>query len=136
MATEYPDAIPPNYLQKLPTTDGGNGVKVPSLAQTRSGRDEFITPITIWERQLSTGLYLPPGVVADDNDVGKPRVKTSSKNIVAINSSGEIIAEDVREYRGESTDTKPTTNVPLYSTFVEMDKRNIFYWNGTGWVGF
>lgn len=32
-----------------------------ALGQTRNGQDEFITPIALWERDASSGLYLPPG---------------------------------------------------------------------------
>jgi hypothetical protein len=60
------------YPQQLP--EDANSIKHVSIGQTRDGKDEWITPVTMWERNKSSGLYLPPGVLSDD-DVAIPRVK-------------------------------------------------------------
>ena len=70
------------------------------------------------------------GVAVTEN--GEVKVQQYG-SIVSINSDGSIASEQVREYRGLSADTKPTSNIPLYSTFIEMDTQNIYYWNGTNW---
>lgn len=54
-------------------------------------------------------------------------------NVFSVNSAGTVVESNVSEYRGLSTDTKPN-NVALYSTFLEMDTSNVFYYNGTSWV--
>ena len=36
-------------------------------------------------------------------------------------------------YKGTSTDTKPTSNVPLYSMFHELDTGDHFYFDGEEW---
>ena len=85
-----------------------------------------------------TGSDLIPYIGVDrDNDglVDTIEVKLV-RNVVSVDQNGNIVADYVWECRGLSTDTKPTTDVPLYSTFIEMDKRNIYYWTGTEWVGF
>lgn len=38
-----------------------------------------------------------------------------------------------KKYIGLSTNTKPTTNVVIYSTFTEMDTLDRYYWDGTTW---
>ena len=39
-----------------------------------------------------------------------------------------------REYRGLSTDTKPTVNVGLNSLFLELDTSKFYYWSGSAWA--
>lgn len=39
-----------------------------------------------------------------------------------------------REYRGLSTDTKPTDNVGLNSLFLELDTGDFYYWSGSAWA--
>jgi hypothetical protein len=41
-----------------------------------------------------------------------------------------------KEYYGKSTDTKPTTNVPTGASFLEMDTKNVFMYDGTTWIQF
>lgn len=77
--------------------------------------------------------------MAIDPDTGKPMPKSAVQltgSIVAVDSSGNIVSQNVSEFRGKSTSVKPTTNVPLYSTFMEMDTQNIYYWDGSSWVVF
>ena len=38
------------------------------------------------------------------------------------------------EYKGESTDTKPTENVAVNSIFFELDTGDFYYFNGTAWA--
>lgn len=39
-----------------------------------------------------------------------------------------------RIIRGVSTDTKPTTNLPVNYIFIETDTRAVHYWDGTSWL--
>ena len=41
--------------------------------------------------------------------------------------------EETRDLRGLSTDTKPTTGIPLYATFLELDTGKLYYWTGSVW---
>lgn len=61
-----------SYTQTM--HEDANGIRHVSIGQTRATKQEWITPTAMWERQISTGLYLPPGVEADDSDIGKPRM--------------------------------------------------------------
>lgn len=58
---------------------------------------------------------------------------TMSKDAVFIaNQNGaNTIVGDV-EYRGLSTDTKPTENVVNGSSFIEMDTGSIFFFDAAG----
>ena len=58
------------------------------------------------------------------------------EGVVSVDSSGAVVEDKVKEYRGLSSDTKPTGDIPRNSTFVEMDTRNIYYWNGLSWEAF
>lgn len=42
----------------------------------------------------------------------------------------------VNEYRGLSTDTKPTTDVPNGSIFIEIDTGNIYFYDSANntWI--
>lgn len=37
------------------------------------------------------------------------------------------------DYKGESTDTKPTEGVGVNSLFWELDTNDFYYFNGTEW---
>ena len=37
------------------------------------------------------------------------------------------------EYIGLSSDTKPTSNITVGSTFFETDTSNVYIFNGTAW---
>ena len=74
--------------------------------------------------------------IDDSQDANNNFNVSQNGSIISINPDGSIADTDVKEYRGLSTDTKPTAGVPKYSTFVEMDTNNIFYFDGTGWVGY
>lgn len=52
---------------------------------------------------------------------------------LGVDASGNLLPQ-ANSYRGLSTSVKPTTNIPLYSTYLEMNTSNIYYWNGTSWV--
>lgn len=39
----------------------------------------------------------------------------------------------IYEFSGESTDTKPTENIPVNSLFLELDKKETYYFDGTTW---
>lgn len=38
-----------------------------------------------------------------------------------------------KEYKGESTDTKPTENVGVNSLFLELDTGDFYYFDGEEW---
>ena len=40
----------------------------------------------------------------------------------------------IHRFIGESFDTKPTTGVPVGSTFFETDTKNTFIYSGSAWV--
>lgn len=68
----------------------GDGLRGAAIAQTRDGKDELITPVTLWERNRNTGLYLPPGMLADA-DVAKPRVEATLTGSKARISSEPVV---------------------------------------------
>lgn len=43
-------------------------------------------------------------------------------------------ATNYAEYRGLSTDSKPTTGVGANSLFIELDTGNIYYFTGAAWA--
>jgi|GEM_PF-5445444 len=43
------------------------------------------------------------------------------------------VAKLPQEFIGLSTDTKPTTDVPVGSTFYEADTKNGYIWDGSAW---
>ncbi len=96
------------YPQQLP--EDANSIKHVSIGQTRDGKDEWITPVTMWERNKSSGLYLPPGVLSDD-DVAIPRVKAQLYGTIVgievtrpnsiILEPGQKIYEPVVDFRDE-----------------------------------
>lgn len=38
------------------------------------------------------------------------------------------------EYKGLSTDTKPTETAPVNALFLELDTGDFYYYNGTAWA--
>ena len=72
--------------------------------------------------------------IDDSQDANNNFNVSQNGSIVAINPDGSIAENNVPEYRGLSTDTKPTADVPLYSYFIEVDTDNIYYFDGTEWV--
>ena len=102
---------PTNPLHNIITDEAGNPVPQKYDPEANSGQGGM--------------------VVVSTEDVQKVQ---QSGSIVAVNADGSIAAENVREYRGLSTDTKPTSDVPLYSIFSEMDTANDYYWDGSRWV--
>lgn len=44
----------------------------------------------------------------------------------------EILNGSCADYRGVSTDTKPS-NAPLYSIYLELDTGNFYYFTGEEW---
>lgn len=38
------------------------------------------------------------------------------------------------EYKGLSTDTKPTETAPVNALFLELDTGDVYYFNGTAWA--
>lgn len=37
-------------------------------------------------------------------------------------------------YKGLSTDPKPTTGVEVNALFLELDTKNWYYWDGSSWL--
>jgi hypothetical protein len=70
-----------------------------------------------------------------DNKDGSYSVATSlsGRNLV-VDSSGNVLQDQAKEYRILSTSPKPASNIPYLSTLSEIDTGNNFYWNGTTWV--
>lgn len=50
-----------------------------------------------------------------------------------IREDGTVINE-ANEYFGKSTDTKPTANVQIGSTFFEIDTTTVYMFDGSNWV--
>ncbi|MGZ3814832.1 MAG: hypothetical protein ACXVA0_24070 [Mucilaginibacter sp.] len=38
------------------------------------------------------------------------------------------------ELYGKSTDTKPTSNVKVGTSFFEIDTKTVYMWDGTSWA--
>lgn len=66
-----------DYTQILNTDY--NGLEHVAIGQTRGGNDEWITPVTLWELDTSTGLYMPPGISTNPK---APRVVINGSLIV------------------------------------------------------
>ncbi len=64
-----------------------NGRRHVSIGQTRDGKDEWITPVTMWERDKNSGLFLPPGLLSDE-DVAMPRMKVQQSGTNVLIASG------------------------------------------------
>ena len=81
------------FTQKI--SEDAAGRKHVSIGQTRDGKDEWITPVTMWEKNKLSGLYLPPGFLPDD-DVAMPRVKVQlpgSENFAKDLTIQEVTSE-------------------------------------------
>ena len=107
------------YPQQLP--EDANSIKHVSIGQTRDGKDEWITPVTMWERNKSSGLYLPPGVLSDD-DVAIPRVKAQLYGILT-----ELFGESL-------SDRPPANSVSVGTTFMVVGDTVVYQSNGEDWV--
>lgn len=44
-----------------------------------------------------------------------------------------ITRVNLYEYKGLSTDTKPTEGVPVNALFLELDTGAFYYYDGTAW---
>lgn len=51
-------------------------------------------------------------------------------NMISINSNKQ---KDEHDYKGLSTDTKPT-NCAVNSLFLELDTGDFYYFDGTDWA--
>lgn len=105
------------------------GVKTVSIGQTREGKDEWITPVSLWERNKNTGLYLPPGVMAKA-DVAKPRVEVANDDAIPVQLSGTIM-----EIYGATIANRPNANsVPIGATYMAVNSQEVWQSNGADWV--
>lgn len=50
--------------------------------------------------------------------------------MITVNTSRQA---NEHEYKGLSTDTKPTENVGVNSLFFELDTGDFYYFNGSTW---
>jgi len=58
---------------------------------------------------------------------------------VPVDENGNVgiqITGSNMEYYGKSTDTKPTAGVKIGSTFLEIDTKTVYIFDGTNWVVF
>ena len=76
-----------------------------------------------------SGVLIPRKVTDDGYDIMR-----QTGSIVAVNSDGSLESEQPKEYRFESGSTKPTGDIPKFSTLIEMDGTNEYYYDGTQWV--
>lgn len=65
--------------------------------------------------------------------LGKPASEEALEELKAEVAALREEFDARKEYRGLSTDTKPTEDIPLYATFLEMDTKDVFYFDGTEW---
>lgn len=82
------------YPQQLP--EDANSIKHVSIGQTRDGKDEFITPVTIWEVDKSTGKHVPAGGSAE---VNAPRVKLDTEaqtTLEAVQAELELVKSELQ----------------------------------------
>ncbi len=111
------------FTQKI--SEDAAGRKHVSIGQTRDGKDEWITPVTMWEKNKLSGLYLPPGFLPDD-DVAMPRVKVQlpgSENfakdltIQEVTSELELVKAELQTIK--TNQLSGDQKVQLYGTVVE-----------------
>lgn len=67
-----------------------SGVKLVSVGQNRGPLtgDEWITPMTMWELDETTGVYMPPG---ESNNPKSPRVRIDPKHIMLDDDGNEVV---------------------------------------------
>lgn len=51
-----------------------------------------------------------------------------------LNRVGASEVDKSAEFRGLSTDTKPTQGLNEGDVFLEMDTGEVAFWNGTQWI--
>lgn len=62
-------------------------------------------------------------------------VNSAGTEIFTATAPGNVqITGSIMEYYGKSTDTKPTSNVKIGSTFFEIDSKEVYMFDGTSWV--
>jgi hypothetical protein len=66
------------FTQQMGRSGDANPCPTVSIGQTRNGKDEWITPITIYEFDPGTGLYFPPGVL---NSPAAPRFNIADSSL-------------------------------------------------------
>lgn len=44
-----------------------------------------------------------------------------------------VTKRNLYEYKGLSTDTKPTFGIPVNALFLELDTGDFYYFDGTSW---
>lgn len=85
----------------------GDGKYGFQLAQTRSGVEEHVMPVTLWELDTASNLYMPPG--ASENPK-RPRVEATLSQLAALASEEKLEAVRVLlaslDSKDYSTETK------------------------------
>ena len=90
------------YPQQLP--EDANSIKHVSIGQTRDGKDEWITPVTMWERNKSSG-HISAGVLSDDDVANQDKT-----NICFIQGVG-------------LSSQPPPGNTPLFNILTNLINR-------------
>ena len=82
------------------------------------------------------GSSFPQYFDTETNNYETVEGKGGAINVVITDgeSTGGSVSTKPREYFGNSTDTKPTVDVTLGSTFFEIDKTKISMFDGTKWM--
>ena len=141
------------YPQQLP--EDANSIKHVSIGQTRDGKDEFITPVTIWEVDKSTGKHVPAG---GSTEVNAPRVKLDTEAQTALDGvktelelvkaelelvkanqlSGDQkvqLSGTIMEIYGATVDQRPDpTTVPVGAGYMAVNTGDVWQSNGFEWV--
>ncbi|SNY19443.1 hypothetical protein SAMN06265827_105122 [Orenia metallireducens] len=126
------------YDQTLHTD--GDGKEMSTIGQTvnegpRAGKDDFIAICANYERDLTTGLYFPPGYLPDDR-VAKPRVKSelqdesgatlgTDSNPMKVSQSGSKVLNKVRvesQTDNISSSTVTTEDLRIFSEAGYFEK--------------
>lgn len=105
------------YPQQLP--EDANSIKHVSIGQTRDGKDEWITPVTIWEVDKSTGKYVPAGGSAE---VNAPRVKLDTEAQTALDgvkTELELVKAELELIKANQTSGDQKVQLPGSENFAK-----------------
>jgi hypothetical protein len=112
------------------------GTKGTALLQLRNGIDEPITPITLWELDTESNLYLPPGTSANPK---RPRMDVSDSTVTL---SGSLLQEQLDQSDAVNNVLTFSDNLIGVDIYHEEDTAQTFVINGVtfkvpagGWFG-
>lgn len=116
----------PQYYDKVKNEyevlEGHNGASKTILYDANGNEINLVELISSIVNILNQ-KNLPTGA---STEVGQNEIKLAIENIYNKDTT--------QTYYGLSTDTKPTENIIIGSSYFEIDTTEVYMWNGTSWV--